>query len=259
MPEPNNFGAAPPVTPVEWKWNRLDKDTYFYLSANRGRPLVLGFPAAPGEGSSGFDEYLDRFFVDEGYALGVLSWRGDFGRTALPSAIVAKATSDLGKIRGAAVGFDPNRMVFFGWGTGAFLALLLASDAERLSAAGIPPSTPCAVVIGHPMDLNPADAGDYIARRQFSKEPGAAKALSPLALASAAPPVMILSKLGDRDDAERSAFAANALRAAGRTVVQVTYPQHNDRNPRTYLGWHENEATQKLGQFLKTYCPAKKI
>jgi hypothetical protein len=187
-----------------------------------------------------------------------LSWRGDFGRTALPSAIVARAFADLSQIRSKSSAFDAGRIIFLGKGEGAFLALLLASDTTRLREAGANATFACAAVLVSPLSLNPADPGSYLAKRQFAREPGAIASYSPLAFASTAPPVLILTKLSEREDQQRGAYAAAALRVAGRTVVEVTYPQLDDRNPRTYFGWHENLATQKLGAFLKTYCPATK-
>jgi predicted alpha/beta-fold hydrolase len=124
---PQTMGGPPPaVTPIKWKWDRLDQDTYFYFGRAENGPLILAVPGAPGDGSGGFGEYLERYLVDEGYAVGVLNWRGDFSRTAKPSAIVARAFGDLARIRGKSdPRFDPNRIVLFGVGEGAFLAMLL--------------------------------------------------------------------------------------------------------------------------------------
>lgn len=252
-------GPAPVVTPVEWKWDRLDQDTYFYVAGDKDRPLVLSVPGAPGDGAGGFNQYLERFLADEGYALGVLSWRGDFHRTAKPTAIVARAFADLVRIRAKGQKrFDPSRIILLGQGDGAFLAMLLAADSNRLQSAGIPIGSTCATILMHPTNLDPASTSSYLARRQFSQEPEALNNLAPLKFASSAPPTLILTELLDREDERRSDAAAAVLRAGGRTVVQASYARFEAKNERTYFGWHENSATQKLGEFLRTYCPAKK-
>ena len=60
-------GPPPAVTPIKWKWDRLDKDTFFYFAGPENAPLILSVASAPGDGSSGFNEYLERYLVDEGY------------------------------------------------------------------------------------------------------------------------------------------------------------------------------------------------
>jgi hypothetical protein len=257
---PSGEGGPPPaVTPVAWKWARLDQDTYFYFSGQENRPLVLSIPAAPGDGAGGFNEYLERYLVDEGYAVGILDWRGDFSRTAKPSAIVNRAFADLARIRTKNQDrFDSNRIILFGAGEGAFLATLLSADANRLQAADIPPASICAMVLLHPMNLNPAAADSFLARRQFAGDPQSATDSSPLRYASSAPPTLVMTQDLDSADEKRGNSAVAAFRSVGKTVVQTTYLQFNARNERTYFGWITNPATLKLGEFLRTYCPAKK-
>jgi hypothetical protein len=249
----------PPVTPIGWKWDRVDKDTYFYFSSRENGPLVLALPGAPGKGTVGMDEYLQRYFVDEGYALGILDWRGDFSRTAKPSAIVARGFDDLARIRGKSERrFDPTRIVLLGMGEGAFLAMLLSAEASRLQSMSVPPSSICATVLIHPMKLDATNADSYLAQRQFSAEPQPVTDLSPLHYASSAPPALIMTEQLDAADEKRGDAAAAVLKQAGRNVVQATYARQDERNNRTYLGLNTNPATLKLGEFLRAYCPAKK-
>ena len=254
FPESGLPGRPPPVTPIEWKWNRLDKDTYFYFGGVKNGPLVLALPAAPGDGLGGFNEYLERYLVDEGYAVGVLNWRGDFSRTANPSVIVNRAFADLARVRASGQGkFDPNRIVLFGTGEGAFLALLLSADTIRLQAANVPHASICAVVLPKPMNLDATNPDSYLAQRQFSGGQQTVD-LSPLHYARSAPPTMILDIEGER----RGETAATVLKSAGATVLRTTYAPFDENNERTYFGWPMNPATLRLGEFLKTYCPAKK-
>ena len=76
--------------------------------------------------------------------------------------------------------------------------------------------------------------------------------------AASAPPQLILTEEGDRADEKRGDTAAAALRTAGSTVFQTSYAQFDVNNERTYLGWITNPATLKLGECLRTYCPARK-
>jgi hypothetical protein len=252
-------GPPPPVTPVASKWDRLDKDTYFYIGGQKDGPLILSVPDAPGDGLGGFNDYLERYLVDQGYAVGVLDWRGDYSRTATPSSIVTRAFADLARLRVRnQVRFDPNRIVLFGAGESAFLGMLLSADSHRLQAAGISPKSICATILLHPMDLDASNPDSYLARRQFSAEPASVTDISPLDYAASAPPQLILTEEGDRADEKRGDTAAAALKTAGSTVFQTSYAQFDVNNERTYLGWITNPATLKLGEFLRTYCPARK-
>jgi hypothetical protein len=184
QPFPSTLGreGPPAVTDVGWKWDRLDKDTYFYFVGHEGAPLILSVPDAPGDPAPAFNEYLQRYLVDEGYALGVLNWRGDFSRTAKPSDIVSRAFSNFALLRGRNPRrFDPTRIVLFGRDEGAFLAMLLSADTTRLQAAGVPPASICATVLLHPMNLDPTNPDSYLGRRQFLAEPGSLTDVSPSA------------------------------------------------------------------------------
>jgi hypothetical protein len=257
--QPRGSGPPPAVTPIGWKWDRLDTDTYFYSAGQVDRPLVLAVPASPGDGSSGFNEYLERYLVDEGYSVGYLNWRGDFSRTAKPSAVVSRAFTDLARLRGKDHRrFDSTRIVLFGAGESAFLAMLLSADTNRLRAAGVPPESICATVLLHPLNLDATNPDSYLARRQFSSEPGALADLSALAFARTAPPILIMTQDFDLEDQKRGEIAAGVLKSAGRTVERTTYAQLDPQIERTYFGWITNPATLKLGEFLRTYCPAKK-
>lgn len=249
----------PPPTPLPWKWERFDGNTTFRFAARAGQPLVLIFPDSPGDGYGGIDAYLARFLFDQGYAIGTIDWRGDFGRTALPSAIVARAFGDLARVRAASTGrFDPNRIVMLGTGDSSFLALLVSDDRDRLQSVGVPGNAICATVLFSPSNLDPVNPGSFDAGRQFSREPRVLPHLSPLALVSSGSPTLIMSELLDHADQARGDAAALAFRDARKPVVRETYPRRVDSDERTYVGEPDNDATAKLATFLKSYCPSSR-
>jgi acetyl esterase/lipase len=250
-----------PATPLGWKWERFkDRNVYFHWVEKRGRPLVLMVPAAPGDGYTGFGSHLARYLHDQGYALGVIDWRGDRARKQLPSQTVSQIVDEIAQVRalGAERGsFDPSTIVLLGSGEGAFLAALLAADRQLITNAGSSPLRVCATLLLHPANLDPLLPDTYIARRQFAREPGAAARYSPLSRAASAPPTLLITDATDRREAARAQRALMALRPAGRTAVHETLPHFEFDDERTYLGHASNRATRAMGSFLKTHCPAE--
>lgn len=254
--------GTPRATPLDWKWKKLaEPNTFWDYVQNKGGPLVVSLPAAPGDRSYGIDGHMSRLFYEGGYSIGVLTWRDQRSRRLSVSESVAAVTSQLAQVRSdpeRSGGFDPNRIVVFGVGDDAFPAALVAfNSGSRQSPGGAGASPICAAIFINGMNFDPSSAETPTAKKKFGEEPNAAR-FSPLRYAANAPPTLLMTEVLDHASAKRSDALAAAIRAGGGIAVRATYPRFEENDPTTALGYSENPSTEVIVQFLRTFCPAKK-
>ncbi|CAA9513883.1 MAG: hypothetical protein AVDCRST_MAG44-1562 [uncultured Sphingomonas sp.] len=251
----DQYGPAP-ATPLQWKWKRLPDNAYLHWVEKPGRPMILAVPAAPGTGGSGFSGHFARFLYDQGYALGVIEWRGDRARKQPPTVSAMQVGEQFAQLRaiGGRGAFDPNRVVLFGSGEGALLAALLSADRQRLAANGAAPPTVCGTLLLGPMNLDPARPDTYIARSLFARDTEAGSTLSPLARAASMQQTLVITDASDRQQQVRANPFILAVRGAGRTIEHETLPRFSSSDERTYLGLSGDRATPAVERFLARYC-----
>ncbi|RNJ64213.1 MAG: alpha/beta hydrolase [Porphyrobacter sp. IPPAS B-1204] len=120
-------------------------------------------------------------------------------------------------------GGDPARVAFMGHSAGAYQAVMLALDSQRLTAAGADPSNVKAVVgLSGPYDFYPFDSPRSIAA--FSQWPQP-EATQPITFARKdAPPLLLVTSDGDETVRPRNANNLGAkLRALGAPVEVTNY------------------------------------
>lgn len=120
-------------------------------------------------------------------------------------------------------GGDPERVAVMGHSAGAYQAVMLALDAERLKAGGVAPDfIKAGVGLSGPYDFYPFDSPRSIAA--FSQWPQPA-ATQPITFARKdAPPLMLVTSDGDETVRARNADNLGAkLRALGATVTVKNY------------------------------------
>lgn len=247
------------ATPLDWKWKRLSGENVFWnYVRNRGGPLVISMPAAPSEGSSGIDDHMARLFHEEGYTIGILTWRDERARKQSANESIAAVASQFAQVRADPErfgGFDPDRIVVVGKGEDAFPAAFLAFSGNVWgnSAAKGPV---CAAIFFDGMNFDPTAPDTLIAKKKFAEEADPIR-FSSIRFAAGAPPTLLMTEALDRAAARRSDQLAAAIRAAGGTAVRTTYPKFAESDPTTFLGYSENPSTKVIEDFLRTYCPAK--
>lgn len=252
-PQNLDMRGAPPVTPLQWKhkWLKAPNSSWDYVGRS-GRPLVMNLPGAPSPYANGLDAYMWRLFYDEGYSLGQLVWHDSRARTRSVRDNIEQIRSQVAEVRsdpGQFGGFDPNRIILAASGSDAFPAALIALDSGTRGSSPI-----CAAVFINGANFDPLSPETPTAKRRFSEDVNLV-ALLPARYVANAPPMLLL----DEDFAPRSDQLANAIRASGGVAVQITISKFIESDPRTYLGYSENPATELIRNFLKTYCPAKGI
>lgn len=120
-------------------------------------------------------------------------------------------------------GGDAERVVFMGHSAGAYQAVMLALDSQRLTAAGVDPAiVKAAVGLSGPYDFYPFDSPRSIAA--FNQWPQPAET-QPITFARAdAPPLLLVTSDGDETVRPRNANNLGAkLRALGAPVEVKNY------------------------------------
>ena len=215
------------ATPLDWKWKKLrDGNVFWRYVRNKGGPLVVSLPAAPGERANGIGDHMARLFYEQGYSLGVLTWRDDRARRQSVSESVAEVASQFAHVQADAERFgefDPNRVIVLGIDDDAFPAALLAFGGAQ-SAVGADASPICAAVFINGMNFDASSPDTLIAKRRFAEDPAALR-FSPNRHAAKAPPTLLMTEITDSVAATRSDALAAAIRAAGGIAVRATLPE----------------------------------
>jgi pimeloyl-ACP methyl ester carboxylesterase len=253
-----NQENVPVATPLNWKWVKLREPQMVFEYVGRpGAPMVIMFVEGVGDGTSAFGPNFARFLYDEGYALGVVWWKGDKIRFQPPSETLKQASAALRDMQAKRPDLDLNRIVIVGGGEGAFVTTLLAWSSDRRAAAGLARSSVCASILFDAMDFDAAHPDSAWAKRRLREEPDPAL-VSPMRYVASASPTLFMTEVRDKAAAERARFMANAIESAGGVAAEAEYPRFEDSRMWTYLGYSENPATKVIGDFLRANCPAGK-
>lgn len=253
--------GPPPATPLDWDWEKLSDGNVFWNFVTReGRPLVVILPGVP-QGGGVIDDHLARFFYDQGYALGALTWRDERARRQPVSDSVSQITAQFEDVRanaGRRGGFDRNRIIVVAFGEAAFPASWVAfTGRNQIATADQRQSPICAAIFVDGMNFDTANPDSRMAKRKFAQEADSVRSLSPIVHAKEAPPTLLMTRRLDVIGAQRADAVAAAIRAGGGIAVRTTYARFEESDPATYLGHSENPSTAVIEQFLREHCPAE--
>jgi hypothetical protein len=155
-------------------------------------------------------------------------------------------------------GYDPERIIFGGWGWGSHAAALIATDPAYAALAGVPFQNIRGLLLIEPagLDLEGEQklASNYV-RKQFAKlmagagNPSRYSAISHLARPNA-PAALILSSAQARDRAALDASVVEALRSNGISVTLRKVGPADDDVPGSMIGGPGHSENRSIKEFL---------
>ena len=250
----------PPLVPSTIRYAPKRDRTIDYLKPTAGAPAPL-IVKLGGATESGPTRWADHRFLKQGFAVAEVNYViGDRDTIADAAGDAAKAISVLVE-QHRERGFDPQRILLLGYGTGGLLATLLATDPIYLNTVGVPFETVRAAasvnsdafdIAGALKEMPGPLKGWY--RRTYGKDPADQERLSPVNhLEPPNAPTFLFLAAEDEPRLRRQAEAAAArFEAAGLTVRYETLPQWRKDDPETYLLAKEGGAGQPLLDFFRS-------